>query len=79
MQDWSIRDAKDHLGELVDAAQDEPQVITRRDRRAVIFLSEEFDRLGRRKQCLSEFFARAGFEDVEIERTEAAPREHVDL
>jgi prevent-host-death family protein len=80
MGNWSLRDAKDHLSELVTAAQNEPQVITRRGRRAAVVLSDgEYDRLRRRREPLSEFFARAGFEDVEIERIEAEPREDVDL
>lgn len=80
MRNWNLRDAKDHLSELVTAAQDEPQIIMRRGRRAAIVLSdEEYDRLRRRREPLSEFFARAGLEDVEIERIEADPREDVDL
>ena len=80
MQNWSIRAAKDHLSELVDAAQDSPQGITRRGHCAAIVLSQrEFDRLRRRSEPLSSLFARAGLEDVEIERIEAAPRDDVEL
>ena len=80
MQHWSIRAAKDHLSELVEAAQETPQAITRRGRCAAIVLSQqEFERLQRRKEPLSAFFARAGLEDVEIERIQAEPREDVEL
>jgi prevent-host-death family protein len=80
MKQWSIRDAKNHLSELVDAAQDAPQTITRRGRCAAIVLSQrEFDRLRRRSEPLSQFFARAGLEDVEIERIQGVPREDVEL
>jgi len=80
MSNWSIRAAKDHLSELVDAAQDAPQMITRRGRCAAIVLSQkEFERLRRQREPLSAFFARAGLEDVEIERIEAEPREDVEL
>jgi prevent-host-death family protein len=80
MQDWSIRAAKDHLSELVDAAQDAPQAITRRGRRAAIVLSQqEFDRLRRQKEPLTSFFARSGLDEVEIERIEAAVRDDVEL
>jgi antitoxin Phd len=80
MNNWSIRSAKDHLSELVDAAQDAPQAITRRGRCAAIVLSQrEFERLRQRKEPLSSLFARAGMEDVEIERIEAEPREDVEL
>jgi len=80
MHTWSIRSAKDHLSELVDAAQNAPQTITRRGRSAAIVLSQrEFDRLRRRSEPLSSFFARAGLGDVEIERIEATPRDDVEL
>jgi prevent-host-death family protein len=80
MHDWSIRDAKDHLSQLIEAAQREPQAITRRGRRAAILLSEqEFERLQRQAEPLSNFFARAGLEDVEIERVEASVRNEGDL
>lgn len=80
MRNWNLRDAKDHLSELVTAAQDEPQVITRYGRRAAVVVSdEEYDRLCGRQESLSDFFARSGLDEIEIERTEAAPREDVDL
>ena len=80
MKNWSIRDAKDHLSELVDAAQDAPQAITRRGRcKAVVLSREEFERLQRQREPISAFFARAGLEDVEIERIQASPREDVEF
>ena len=80
MNHWSIRTAKDHLSDLVDAAQEEPQAITRRGRCAAIVLSQkEFERLRRQREPISAFFARAGLEDVEIERIEAEPRADVEL
>jgi prevent-host-death family protein len=76
MKNWSLRDAKDHLSELVTAAQDEPQIITRRGRRAAVVLSdEEYDRLRQRREPLSSFFARSGFDEIEIERIEGAMRD----
>jgi len=76
MHDWSIRDAKDHLSQLIEAAQSEPQAITRRGRRAAILLSEgEFERLRRQAEPLTGFFARAGLEDIEVERVEASARD----
>jgi prevent-host-death family protein len=80
MHDWSIRDAKDHLSQLIEAAQTEPQAITRRGRRAAILLSErEFERLRRQAEPLTSFFARAGLEDIEIERVKAAARDEGEL
>ena len=80
MHDWSIRAAKDHLSQLIEAAQTEPQAITRRGRRAAILLSErEFERLRRQAEPLTSFFARAGLEDIEIERVKAAARDAGEL
>lgn len=80
MRDWSIRDAKDHLSQLIEAAQIEPQAITRRGRRAAILLSEpEFERLRRQAEPLTSFFARAGLEDVDIERVKAVARDEGEL
>jgi prevent-host-death family protein len=76
MREWSIRDAKDHLSELVEAAQRGPQAITKRGRQAVVVLSRnDYERLQRQLEPLTSFFARAGFEDVEIERVKATVRD----
>ena len=76
MREWSIRDAKNRLSELVEAASREPQAITNRGRPAVVVLAQgEFDRLVRRSEPLTHFFARSGLDGVEIERIEAQPRE----
>jgi prevent-host-death family protein len=75
MREWSIREAKDRLSELVEAAGREPQAITNRGPPAVVVVAQgEFDRLVRRKEPLTEFFARSGLADVEIERIAAQPR-----
>ena len=76
MREWSIRDAKAHLSELIEAAKEGPQAITRRGRQAVIVLSSnDYARLQRRVEPLTHFFARAGLEDIEIERVKAAVRD----
>jgi len=80
MREWSIRTAKDHLSELVDAAQEAPQSITRRGRQTVIVLSaKDYERLQRQLGPLTSFFALAGLEDVEIERVESAVRDEGEL
>jgi prevent-host-death family protein len=80
MHDWSIRDAKDHLSQLIEAAQNEPQAITRRGRCAAILIYErEFKRLQRQAEPLTSFFARAGLEDIDIERVKAASRDEGEL
>jgi prevent-host-death family protein len=74
MRHWTMCDAKDHLSQLIEAAQVEPQAITKRGRDSVIVLSKRaYERLVRRHEPLSSFFAR-GLEGVEIERIKAAMR-----
>jgi len=80
MREWSIRDAKDRLSELVEAAQDGPQAITKRGRQTAIVLSKsDYERLQRRREPLASFFARAGLDEVEIERVKAAVRDEGEL
>ena len=79
MQHWSLRNAKDHLSRLVEAAQAAPQAITKRGRDAVVVLSkEEYQRLLRHREPLTEFFAR-GLRGVEIARIKAAMRDEGEL
>lgn len=80
MRNWSIRDAKDHLSALIEAAQSAPQAITRRGRCTAVLVSErEFKRLQRQAEPLTSFFARSGLDEVEIERIKATPRDEGDL
>ena len=79
MHEWSIRDAKNHLSEVVEAAQRAPQAITKRGRPAVIVLSKkDYDRLQQQREPLTSFLAR-GLEGVEIERIEGAMRDEGEL
>ena len=79
MREWSIRDAKNHLSEVVEAAQRSPQAITKRGRPAVVVLSKnDYDRLLQQREPLTSFFAR-GLEGVEIERIEGAMRDDGEL
>ncbi len=79
MDTWSIRDAKDHLSEVVEAAQKAPQAITKRGRDAVVVLSKrEYERLRRGREPLSRFLAR-GLAGLEIERIEGAMRDEGEL
>jgi prevent-host-death family protein len=80
MRQWSIREAKDRLSELVEAAQQSPQAITKRGREAAVVLSrKDYERLQRQLEPLTSFFARAGLQDVEIERVKASARDEGEL
>ena len=79
MHGWSIRDAKNHLSEVVEAAQRSPQAITKRGRPAVVVVSKnDYDRLLQQREPLTSFFAR-GLGGVEIERIEGAMRDDGEL
>lgn len=82
MQKWQLQEAKARFSALVrEAAEDGPQTITVRGRRAAVILSaEDYDRLKRPKPSLAELLrasplAGAG---LEIERDRTPPR-NVDL
>ena len=80
MREWSIRDAKARLSELIEAAQEGPQAITKRGRQAVVVLSSKHHAcLQRRVELLTRFFADAGFKDVPIKRVKAATRDESEL
>lgn len=43
---WSVQDAKNRFSEVVDAAQQKPQTVTKHGKRTVVVVAaEEFDRL----------------------------------
>lgn len=43
---WSVQDAKNRFSEVVEAAREKPQTVTKHGKRAVVMMAaEEFDRL----------------------------------
>lgn len=43
---WSVQDAKNRFSEVVDAARQKPQTVTKHGKRAVVVMAaEEYDRL----------------------------------
>jgi antitoxin Phd len=43
---WSVQDAKNRFSEVVEAAREKPQTVTKHGKRAVVVMAvEEFDRL----------------------------------
>ena len=43
---WSVQDAKNHFSDVVEAAREKPQTVTKHGKRAVVVMAaEEFDRL----------------------------------
>jgi prevent-host-death family protein len=77
---WQLQDAKNRFSEVVDAALDgEPQIVTRRGKRAVVVLSgEAYDRvkteLESTKQSFVDFLLNAPKGEIPIRRVEVAGR-----
>ena len=69
---WTLHEAKERLGEVVDKALTEgPQTISRRDAEAVVVISaRDLERLRRPGESLVEFLSRSPLEGlgVELER-----------
>mgnify|MGYP001598364676 FL=1 len=43
---WSVQDAKNRFSEVVEAAREQPQTVTKHGKRAVVMVAaEEYDRL----------------------------------
>ena len=78
-QNWQVQEAKARFSELVrDAAEEGPQTITVRGRKAAVVLSaDDYDRLKRPPPAMAEVLrasARVGVE-LDIERDKSLPRE----
>lgn len=75
---WTLANAKARLSEVVDRAQDAPQMVTRNGKPAVVIVSaEEWKRKTERKGNLAEFLLASPFRglDLDVERLEELPRE----
>lgn len=57
-RNWSVQDAKNRFGELVEAARRAPQTVTRHGRPAVVVVGvAEYDRLRRLERARGPSFA----------------------
>jgi prevent-host-death family protein len=75
---WTLAGAKARLSELVDRAQDAPQVITRNGKpSAVVVSAEEWARKTARKGSLAEFLLDSPLAgaDLDIARAHDTPRD----
>ncbi len=77
---WSLQDAKNSLSAVIDAAQLEPQTVTKHGRRtAVVVAAEEFDRLnaayGRPAKTFVEHLLDMPQGGEDFERIPFAPRD----
>lgn len=78
-REWQLQEAKNRFSEVVDkAAQEGPQVVTRRGKPAAIILSPDgYRRLVQPKENLIRFFQHSPLAgvDLEIERSRETGRE----
>jgi len=77
---WSVQDAKNRFSEVVEAAREKPQTVTKHGKRAVVVVAaEEYDRLKQleRQKPLSfkEHLLNMPRGDVTFERLKAKLRE----
>jgi prevent-host-death family protein len=78
---WQVQEAKQRFSEVLRAAEEEPQIVTRHGHEiAVIIDIDQFHRLQGEPMSFMEFLAAPPYFDVdlEIERSRDLPRE-IDL
>jgi prevent-host-death family protein len=57
-RNWSVQDAKNRFSEVVEAARDEPQTVTKHGKPAVVVVSaDEYDRLRKLEHLKAPSFA----------------------
>jgi antitoxin Phd len=76
---WSVQDAKNNFSAVVEAAQEQPQTVTKHGRPAVVVVdAAEYERLRRVERAQAPSFADALLampqDDDEIPRAEVHPR-----
>ena len=73
---WSIADAKSKLSELLNRAEHEPQVITRRNRQFVVLDGDEYRRLAGTLPSLKDLILHGpGLEGVDLQRDPSLGRD----
>jgi antitoxin Phd len=77
---WSVQDAKSRFSEVVEAARQEPQTVTKHGKPAVVVLAvDEYERLRTLQRLRGPSFAEALLAmpqgDVDFERIRVKPRD----
>jgi prevent-host-death family protein len=74
--EWSVADAKSKLSEVLNRAEQEAQVITRRDRQYVVMDGDQYEQLTGKALSLKELILSGpSLEDVDLERDLSPSRE----
>ena len=73
---WSIAEAKTKLSEVLNRAEQEIQIITRRDRQYVVMDGDQYLRLSGNVPSLKDLILKGpSLEDVDLERESSPSRE----
>ena len=74
--EWNIADAKSRLSEVLNLAEEEAQIITRRNRQYVVLDGEEYRRLKGSLPSLKELILSGpSLDGVDLERDQSPSRE----
>ncbi len=74
--EWSVADAKSKLSEVLNRAEQEAQIITRRNRQYVVMDGEQYQRLTGKTLSLKELILNGpSLEGVDLERDHSPGRE----
>jgi len=73
---WSIADAKTKLSEVLNRAEQEVQIITRRDRQYVVMEGDQYQRLTGKVPSLKDLILKGpSLEGVDLDRDPSPSRE----
>ncbi|WP_437207071.1 type II toxin-antitoxin system Phd/YefM family antitoxin [Planctomicrobium sp. SH664] len=76
LSEWSIADAKSKLSEVLNRAELEAQIITRRNRQYVVLDGDEYRRLTGDRPSLKELILKGpSLESVDLKRDQSTGRE----
>jgi len=74
--EWTIADAKSKLSEVLNRAEGEAQIITRRDRQYIVLDGDEYRRLTGARVSLKDLILRGpSLEGVDLNRDPSSGRE----
>ncbi len=74
--EWNVADAKSKLSEVLNRAEHEAQIITRRNRQFVVLDADEYKRLTGSLPSLKELILRGpSLEGIDLRRDQSAGRE----
>lgn len=77
---WTLQDARAHFGQLVDAAQNEPQIVTKwGEEKVVVVSSDAYRRLSKSGKDVRKILEEMPDVDIDLEWARKSPFRDVDL